>query len=49
MEAYLSTLGVLTNWRNLLTHWSVRIMLLYPIWSLSQGTWLDLNGFKVDN
>ena len=28
-QAYKSTLG-------LLTHWSVRIMLLYPIWSLSR-------------
>ena len=37
MEAYTSTLGPLTH---SLTHWSVCIMLLYPIWSLSPGSWL---------
>ena len=34
MEAYRSNLGLLTH---LLTHWSVQLMLLYPIWSLSPG------------
>ena len=34
MEAYSSTLGLLTHW---LTCSLVRVMLLYPMWSLSPG------------
>ena len=47
MEAFTSTLGLLTYYTQLLTHWrtnwSVLKMLYYPIWSLSPGPGL----FKI--
>ena len=56
MEAYTPTLGLLTY---LLTHWSVHIMFLYLIWSLSPGSKLvymqieavgnELVGLNADN